>query len=231
MKQSLLLFFFTFTLFSAFAQQNSQYVEMMKLTIPKINYTNSVEGIQEAANQMERVAGVEKEDWLPSYYATIAYITLASKDMQSGGENIQGYVDKAKMHLAKAQELAPENSEVLTAQGYLSLAHIWINPMVNGAKYTGIAYGEFERAKKADPTNPRPHYLIGQNVYFTPEAFGGGKENAKTHLDKATILFEKFEPASEIAPDWGKESNDYFLSLYENQDEVEDEDEDESEDE
>lgn len=213
MKQLLLSTLLLLIGFSSFAQSD-QYVEMMKSAIPKIAYPNSAEEIQAAANQFERIANVETKEWLPAYYATIAYVTLASKNMQAGGDKIVEYVDKAKASLVKAQAIAPENSEVLTAQGYVSLAHIWINPMVNGAKYTPQAYGEFDQATKADPTNPRPYYLRGQNTYFTPEAFGGGADNAKPMLLKAQEMFETFEPASDIAPDWGKESTDYFLGLY-----------------
>ena len=212
MKQILLSFLVLFIGMTAFAQ-NEQYVDMMKSSIKNLDYTNTSEVIQEAANQLERIANVEKEEWLPAYYATIAYITLASKNMETGGDKIQEYVDKAKQSLAIAQAIAPENSEVLTAQGYLSLAHIWINPMLNGAKYSMQAYEEFDMASKADPTNPRPDYLRGQNLFFTPAAFGGGKEAAKPLMLKAKEKFEVFEPASEIAPDWGKEANDYFLGM------------------
>ncbi len=169
--------------------------------------------IQSAINTLERIANVEKEEWLPSYYSTIGYITMASKDMQAGGGKVQDYVEQAKKTLEKAQELAGDNSEVITAQGYLYLAHIWINPMANGAKYSPMAYTAFDQAMEADPSNPRPLYLKAQNIFFTPEAFGGGKSNAEPLFKMAKEKFESFEAASEIHPDWGKEANDYFLSL------------------
>ena len=214
MKHSLIALMILFIGFSSFAQ-NEKYVNMMKTSIEKINYTNSSEDIMKAANQLERVANVEKEEWLPAYYSTIAYITLASKDMQSGGKNVQEYVDKAKATLAVAQAIAPEDSEVLTAQAYLSLAHIWINPMLNGAKYSMQAYEEFDKALAANPENPRPYYLKAQNIYYTPAAFGGGEDNAKKLFMIAKEKFDAFEPTTEISPDWGKEANEYFLGLYE----------------
>ncbi len=196
--------------------QNEKYITMMKEGITKINYTLSSEEIQKAANQFERIAGVEKGEWLPAYYATIAYITLASKDMENGGQKIQEYIDKAKLTLAMAQELAKDDSEVLTAKAYLSLAHIWINPMLNGAKYSMQAYKEFDEAMAADPNNPRPYYLKAQNIFYTPAAFGGGQANAKELFLIAKEKFEAFEPKTEISPAWGKEANEYFLSLYDN---------------
>jgi hypothetical protein len=214
MKQYIFSLLILFIGFSAFTQ-NEKYVNMMKASIEKINYNNSSEEIIKAANQMERVANVEKSEWLPAYYSTIAYVTLASKDMEKGGEKIQEYVDKAKESLAKAQAIAPEDSEVLTAQAYVSIAHIWLNPMANGAKYSMQAYQEFDKAMEANPDNPRPYYLKAQNIFFTPAAFGGGKEKAKELFMIAKEKFDAFEPASEIAPDWGKEANAYFIGLCE----------------
>jgi len=192
--------------------QNTQYQEMMSKNIANINYNASMEQLQDAANQMERVATVEKSEWLPSYYSSLAYVYMATKELQKGGGEIMSYVDKAQASLNKAKEIAPDNSEVLTAQGYIYMAHIWPNPMANGAKYTPMAFAQLDKAIKADPTNPRPHYLKGQNLFYTPAAFGGGKKNAAKQFKMAEDKFAAFKPASDISPNWGEESNAYFFN-------------------
>lgn len=209
MKQQL-LFAFLFITVACFGQ-NSQYVEMMKQGISKIQYMTPTDELQQAVNQMERVANVEKSEWLPSYYAALGSIYLASKEMQSGGGKLKDYVAKAAELLEKVKAIAPDNSEVLTLEGYVNLAHIWENPMVNGAKYSPLAFASFQKAVEADPNNPRPDYLWGQNLFYTPAAFGGGKEAAKVYFDKAKKKFETFKASSEIMPNWGKPANDYFL--------------------
>lgn len=214
MKHVLLAFSFFIAAFTLTAQ-NAQYVEMMKKSIDQIKYIATAEEIQDAANQLERIANVEKEEWLPNYYITYAYIILASKDMETGGTNIPSLVEKAEAALNKAKAIAgEENSEIMTMQGYLYVANIWSNPMANGAKYSPLAYAAFGKASALDPTNPRPHTLKAQNLFFTPEAFGGGKDAARPLFDKAKELFAAFKPASEIAPQWGNAGNEYFLNMY-----------------
>lgn len=205
-------FLFLFIASVAFCQ-SPQYVEMMKANISKIEYMTPDEELLQAVNLMERVAGAEEEEWLPSYYAALGAVYLASKEMQKGGEKLKDYVDLAARHLASAKDKAPDNSEVLTLEGYVNMAHIWLNPMVNGAKYSPLAMAAFQKAVEVDPTNPRPDYLWGQNLFYTPAAFGGGKEAAKEFFDRANKKFEVFKPASSIMPTWGKPGNDYFLKM------------------
>ena len=68
------------------------------------------------------------------------------------------------------------------------------------------------KAKTLDPTNPRPVMLEGQAKFFTPEAYGGGKPQAKELFTKAMQLFDQFKPNNELSPTWGKAATNYFLS-------------------
>jgi hypothetical protein len=53
--------------------------------------------------------------------------------------------------------------------------------------------------------------LEGQAYYFTPSAFGGGKDKAKPAFEKAISLYDSFKPQSTIHPNWGKGTAYYFL--------------------
>jgi hypothetical protein len=88
-------------------------------------------------------------------------------------------------------------------EGYMYQAMILINVMTNGAIYAPKSAATLQKAMALDPTNPRPHYLMGQNIYFTPPQWGGGAEKAKPHLEKAKALFATFTPASDRHPNWG----------------------------
>jgi hypothetical protein len=46
----------------------------------------------------------------------------------------------------------------------------------------------------------------------TPEAFGGGKANAKKQFEKALELYKTFKPASPLHPDWGKDEAEKSLA-------------------
>jgi hypothetical protein len=71
-----------------------------------------------------------------------------------------------------------------------------------------------ETAKKLDANNPRVYLLEGQDKYYTPEQYGGSKEEAKVLFEKSKQLFESFKPASSIHPDWGKGTVTYMLSQF-----------------
>ena len=61
-----------------------------------------------------------------------------------------------------------------------------------------------EKAMNEDPNNPRPYYLKGQNLKYTPEQFGGGCKVALAELKTAMDKFAAFKPATELHPTWGK---------------------------
>jgi hypothetical protein len=56
--------------------------------------------------------------------------------------------------------------------------------------------------------------LEAQDKFYTPEQFGGSKDEAKVLFEKAQKLFEIFKPGSTVHPNWGKGTVAYFLSQY-----------------
>ena len=62
--------------------------------------------------------------------------------------------------------------------------------------------------------NPRPVLFEAENKFFTPEAYGGGKDVAKPLFDTASKLFDNFKPETDLSPNWGKSTLQYFLSQY-----------------
>jgi hypothetical protein len=64
-----------------------------------------------------------------------------------------------------------------------------------------------EKAIELNENNPRPYYLLGSNLFYTPEAYGGGLAAACPMLKTAKEKFENFAPADSISPDWGEDFN------------------------
>ena len=89
-----------------------------------------------------------------------------------------------------------------------------VDPQSRYMKYGPVSNEFIEKSKSLDSTNPRPVLLEAQSKFFTPEAFGGGKNVAKEYFDKSNALNEKFKPETELSPNWGKNSLQYFLSQY-----------------
>jgi len=128
------------------------------------------------------------------------------------GNTIDTYCDKAELFIKKADSMNPNNSEIYTLKAQIASARISVNPMTRGQKYGPESATIREKAKELDPTNPRPYYLEGTALFYTPPMFGGGKDKAKPAFEKALNLYETFKPASSIAPSWGKGSASYFLA-------------------
>jgi hypothetical protein len=76
--------------------------------------------------------------------------------------------------------------------------------MTRGAKFGTESAELLEKAKTQNPENPRVYLLQGQNLMFTPEAFGGSKSKGKELLNVALQKFTAFKPENDIAPRWGE---------------------------
>jgi hypothetical protein len=62
-----------------------------------------------------------------------------------------------------------------------------------------------------DTLNPRPEYLMGISLFYTPEQFGGGPTKAKPLLEKSLEKFTRFTPDNQLMPDWGREMLEQLL--------------------
>jgi hypothetical protein len=188
--------------------QNKKYIDAMEKNISTLDTSRSIEQLQPLENNFERIASAEKKEWLPNYYAAYCNVSMT---YVSKGNMIDTYCDKADEFAKKADSLNPNNSEILSLKAQIAAARISVNPMTRGQKYGSQAAELREQAKALDATNPRPWFLEGMAKFYTPSAFGGGKDKAKAAYAKAAELFETFKPASSIHPNWGKKTNEYFI--------------------
>lgn len=191
--------------------QNDKYKSAMKKNIAAIDSSfKNPSNLVSLANTFERIALVERDQWLPYYYA--AFLQINNVFLLKDKSNADAVADKAESLLNKADSLSPENSEISTLKSMIATGRMMVNPQARYMQYAAIINGETEKAMRQDPQNPRPYYLKGQNLKYTPEAFGGGCKTATEVLEQAAIRFDKFQPASELHPDWGKERNSIILA-------------------
>jgi cytochrome c-type biogenesis protein CcmH/NrfG len=90
-------------------------------------------------------------------------------------------------------------------------AALGVDPAGRGQTYSAKANGAFQTAIKLNPENPRPYYMQGTTVLYTPEEFGGGKKAAQPLFEQAMKLFEKSNTESGLMPSWGKEDCERYL--------------------
>jgi hypothetical protein len=204
----------------SFAQMPDKFVKAMEGKIALIDSTHTVEGYTDLANAFERIADAEKNQWLAYYYAaycnaSAGTIAGAGGDMMAAkADKTDPYADKADKQIKKAEELAKNNSEIFIVKKMIATLRMLGDPMNRYMTYGPEAQAMLDEAKKLNSENPRVYILEGQDKYFTPEQFGGSKEEAKVLFEKAQKLYETFKPESSIHPNWGKSQVAYFLSQY-----------------
>jgi len=204
----------------SFAQMPDKFVKAMETKIALIDSTHTVEGFADLANAFERIADAEKNQWLAYYYA--AYCNASAGTLAGAGGDMMAakadktdpYADKADKQIKKAEELAKKNSEIFIVKKMIATLRMLGDPMNRYMTYGPEAQAMLDEAKKLNPDNPRVYVLEGQDKFYTPEQFGGSKEEAKVLFEKAQKLYDTFKPETSIHPGWGKNQVTYFLSQY-----------------
>jgi hypothetical protein len=189
----------------------SNYEETMSKNIQKMYTLTSSSELVNLANQFQRIASVEKKEWLPRYYAAYCFITSTLFDEMSEDEKHQK-LDMAQKEMDVLKGQAPDESEVYVLQAFLY--QLRITDLSKGMKFSSLTNEALAVAEKLDSGNPRICYLRGTNIYYTPKMFGGGAEKAKPLFEKAAKMFETFQPGNPLYPSWGKQHNTQMLEMY-----------------
>jgi hypothetical protein len=191
--------------------QTEKYAAAMQKGLTSLDSSKNSEDFQATANLFERISQVEKTQWLPVYYA--AYANLIAGILVKENSMKDLLFDKSLEQIGKADSISKDNSEIFTVMGYAQFMKMSVDPQARAMEMIGMANGYLDKAKALDPSNPRPYFVSGQNTFYTPEAFGGGKQNAKPMLQKAADSYEKFSVSNALAPSWGKERCSMLLKM------------------
>ncbi|MEP7164504.1 MAG: hypothetical protein ABI741_07415 [Ferruginibacter sp.] len=210
MKKS--IFFLSVMVLSACSYaQSERYITAMKANIAAIDTSfKNPQNLLSVANNFERIAQAEKNQWLPYYYAAFCQVNYSY--MEQDKSKVDAIADKATLLLNKADSLQPDNSEICCIKSMIANSHLMVNPMQRYMEYGPVSAAQLENAMQLDPSNPRPYYLKGQGLKYTPEQFGGGCKTAVEQFQMAMDKYATFKPASEIAPNWGKERTERLLN-------------------
>jgi hypothetical protein len=215
MKKLIVLLSFSLAATAAFAQ-SEKYVKTMEEKVAALDTTWSANGLKELANTFERIATAEKTQWLPYYYAALANVNMGYQSMNPSGPSdasvIDPIADKAEGLLNKADALSKDNSEIYVVKKMIASLRMMVDPMNRYMKYGLEANAALEKAKSLNAENPRVYILEGQDKFYTPEQFGGSKEEAKKLFEESLKKHEAFKPESSIHPRWGKSVSQYFLA-------------------
>ncbi len=157
----------------------------------------------EALVQFERIASVEKANWLPNYYLAL------SNTIQAFDEK-----DKVKMiellqNAQKAQDicnrLVGDNPEVLVMQAMIHTAWIVYDPMTYGRTLSEDAMSNLNKAYEIAPENPRVVFQKASFEMGMANYFGQDSAAMCAEIEKSIGLFTTFKPESASHPNWGLE--------------------------
>ncbi len=217
MKKIYLFLLSAFIMSASFAQ-SEKFVKAMEPKVSMLDSSNTVDSWKDLGNAFERIAEAEKTQWLPYYYASFCNVMAGTYSLpQDGsfGDNsaiTDPYAEKAETLLNKAEGMSKDNSEIYCVRkmihGLRMMGNAMARYMTEGAKATEA----LEKAKKLNASNPRIFILEGQDKFYTPQQFGGSKEEAKKLFEKANEIFMMSKPGNSIEPQWGRGQVGYFLS-------------------
>lgn len=202
MKRTLLSIFLVASAIVLNAQ--TPFEKAMKESLALLDSAKTSEAMQSVVSRFERIAMAETAKWEPLYYAAFTQINMSFSEKD--GDKKDAILDLAEKNIEKALSINGDKSELFALQGFLYQGRIQVSPM-RGMTYSQKAAEILEKSIEENPENPRPLFLMAQNIFHTPKMFGGGSKNALPKALEAKELFEKEKGKDGIGPKWGAKSN------------------------
>ncbi|MEA5460862.1 hypothetical protein VB796_17515 [Arcicella sp. LKC2W] len=203
MKKLIVFFLILFLgCFQTNAQVKERYLNEMQKNVSVLDTTSKKADYEKLMHNFERIAKVEKSEWLPNYYIAFCATLLAGREKDNNLS--EELTDKAEAHLAIADSLSPNNSEIFVMKAQIAFTEIKVDVMERGMKNTMQASRYLSQALQLDNQNPRAYIMLGMGKFSMPEQVGGNKKAACELFNQAEMLLNK-APKAGIVPHWGAE--------------------------
>jgi hypothetical protein len=209
MKRILLIINILLTSLTFSYAQSEEYKTTMQEIVDSIQAAKWGVDLTPYANQLERIASAETKEWLPNYWASFCYMLKSYSEPVAEKKDI--LLEKAENLIAAAEKLMPKNDEIEVLKANIASARMAVDPQNRWQKYGEIVGKNLAAAQKLNPENPRAKLLEASSIFYTPEAFGGGKKKALPILKTAVEKFEVFKPTSTLMPNWGLNTTKFML--------------------
>lgn len=193
--------------------QMEKYIAFMSSQIQKLDTAEAQADFLSLHVGFERCAQKAKMFWQPYYYG--AYTKVCAAYLEKDKTKIDAICDDATYYADKADSLSPDNSEIYCIKAMIATAKIKVDFMERGMKYVSLSNSLLKKALELDKDNPRAYYLLGQNLFNTPEGLGGGKDKAQKLFEKSYQLFNaQIQKEQTLEPHWGRESAETAIQRY-----------------
>ena len=163
----------------------------------------------EAVALFERIASVEKENWLPRYYIGLIYTTQVLNRKEK--KNSDSLLEKAQKQVDIAQSYSPNNSEIYCLQGLINTAWITLDPMNNGQKLSAVTIGNYKKAIALNENNPRALYLLAEFQINMARMFSQDTKSYYEMIKTSLKKFDNFKAPSAFYPNWGRNRAEQLL--------------------
>ncbi|PQA96584.1 hypothetical protein SAMN05421796_101229 [Chryseobacterium piscicola] len=189
------------------------YEKVMTEKITKIETCKTAEEFNALANDFQRISVKETDKWLPNYYTALSHIQKGRVMMREGKlDQLDETADNAQKFVDLAMAVDANNSEIYLLQKMVYSLKMMVNPMERYMKY-GMKAGEMlTKAEELNPNNPRVILIKAEDIYFTPEQYGGSKTKGMELFKLALEKFNSFKPKTALDPNWGKAEAEYFIA-------------------
>ena len=175
----------------------TQFDQGMKKALQTWKNGNSTEALV----QFEKIASVEKTNWLPNYYIALINTTQAFGEQDK--TKMLSLIESAQKAQDFCNDLAMDNPEVLVMQAMIHTASIVYDPMTNGQKLSGDVMYILNKAYKIAPENPRVVFQKASFEIGMAQYFGQDTKPMCAQIEKSIELFATFKPESALHPSWG----------------------------
>ena len=212
LQKTILALAITFTTTYSFAQtayEKAMLPKVQTIEMPKAN----LDDYTAQANDFARIGDKEKTLWQPYYYAALSIIKKGRELMQKNQvAQLDDVAKEAQNYIDKAEALSPNNAEIFILKKMNHGLKMMVNPMERWQTEGQAAQVALNKAKKLDPENPRISILEAEDLYYTPEQFGGSKSKGIELFKKALEQFKTYKIKSSVDPNWGQGEANYFIS-------------------
>jgi hypothetical protein len=155
----------------------------------------------EASALFERIASVEKANWLPNYY--VAMINTVEAFKPENREKATSLIEKGQNALNNAKLVSPTNAEINVMQALIYTAILVQDPMSNGMKYSPLAMAEYGKALAIDSKNPRAVFGKAEFELGGAKWSGADTKPICAEINRSLELFANFKPETQFHPNWG----------------------------
>ena len=208
MKKIAITIFALIITISAFAQENQAakspvYYQKMGENLAQFGQSRSIEDFNTLSNQFVMISNVEKEEWLPLYYAAQCKIIMSFMENTDKVKK-EAYLTETEKWFEKMEELAPEESEIFALKALYYTAGLTIDPMTRGQEYSMLSNKSAGKALALNKDNPRAKYILLANKIGFAQFFG--KEISAECAEANTLLstWDDYQLESQLHPQWGK---------------------------